>query len=149
MSTSLTRGVTLLRQLMSMVWWLVKRPKKGRMTLSWWRLHMMSLRKRELRLFGNLGDQNISFMILNMCSLKRMLISIAGVNLRGASHLTFQNMLSTTQPCEYLMKYIIAGYREISWDGQDQNGRIVASGVYLYRLKTGSIDLTRKLLFLR
>ena len=44
---------------------------------------------------------------------------------------------------------VIAGYREISWDGQDQNGRIVASGVYLYRLKTGSIDLTRKLLFLR
>ena len=44
---------------------------------------------------------------------------------------------------------VIAGDREISWDGQDQNGRIVASGVYLYRLKTGSIDLTRKLLFLR
>ncbi|HIL11135.1 MAG TPA: DUF2330 domain-containing protein, partial [Candidatus Latescibacteria bacterium] len=44
---------------------------------------------------------------------------------------------------------VIAGYREITWDGRDQNGRIVASGVYLYRLKIGSIDLTRKLLFLR
>ncbi len=44
---------------------------------------------------------------------------------------------------------VIAGYREITWNGRDQNGRIVASGVYLYRLKIGSIDLTRKLLFLR
>ena len=44
---------------------------------------------------------------------------------------------------------VVAGYRAIAWDGRDKNGRIVASGVYFYRLQTGSIDLTRKLLFLR
>jgi hypothetical protein len=44
---------------------------------------------------------------------------------------------------------VVAGYREITWDGRDHTGHIVASGVYLYRLETDSVDLTRKLLFLR
>ena len=44
---------------------------------------------------------------------------------------------------------VVAGYREVTWDGRDAKGHIVASGVYLYRLETGSVDLTRKLLFLR
>jgi len=31
-----------------------------------------------------------------------------------------------------------AGYYEISWDGRDQSGKQVASGVYLVRLQAGS-----------
>ncbi len=42
-----------------------------------------------------------------------------------------------------------AGYGEVSWDGRDQGGRPVAGGVYLYRLETGTVKETRKLLFLR
>ena len=42
-----------------------------------------------------------------------------------------------------------AGYREVSWDGRDHRGHIVASGVYLYRLETKTYERTRKLLFLR
>ena len=44
---------------------------------------------------------------------------------------------------------IAAGYRKFHWDGLDQHGRRVASGVYLYRLETGAVELTRKLLLLR
>ena len=42
-----------------------------------------------------------------------------------------------------------AGYGEVAWDGRDHSGRVVASGVYLYRLETQGAELTRKLLFLR
>ena len=44
---------------------------------------------------------------------------------------------------------VAAGYGEASWDGRDQGGRPVAGGVYLYRLETGTVKETRKLLFLR
>ncbi len=44
---------------------------------------------------------------------------------------------------------VAAGYGEVSWDGRDQHGRPVGGGVYLYRLETGTVKETRKLLFLR
>ena len=44
---------------------------------------------------------------------------------------------------------VSAGYRKVHWDGRDRQGRLAASGVYLYRLETGAVELTRKLLFLR
>ena len=42
-----------------------------------------------------------------------------------------------------------AGYHRLRWDGRDDAGRPVASGVYLYRLVTDEIVLTRKLTLLR
>ena len=44
---------------------------------------------------------------------------------------------------------VAAGYGEVAWDGRDHSGHVVASGVYLYRLETEGVELTRKLLFLR
>ncbi len=44
---------------------------------------------------------------------------------------------------------VAAGYAEVAWDGRDHSGHVVASGVYLYRLETEEVELTRKLLFLR
>ena len=44
---------------------------------------------------------------------------------------------------------VAAGYGEVAWDGRDHSGHVVASGVYLYRLETEEVELTRKLLFLR
>ena len=43
---------------------------------------------------------------------------------------------------------VVAGYHEIRWDGRDQQGQFVASGVYLYPLEVSSVELARKLLFL-
>ncbi|RKX69195.1 hypothetical protein DRP53_08960, partial [candidate division WOR-3 bacterium] len=37
----------------------------------------------------------------------------------------------------------------ISWDGRDDSGRKVGSGVYFVRLETGNQKFTRKVLLLR
>ena len=42
-----------------------------------------------------------------------------------------------------------AGYHQLSWNGRDDAGRPLASGVYLYRLMTTNDVLTRKLVLLR
>jgi hypothetical protein len=42
-----------------------------------------------------------------------------------------------------------AGYHRLSWDGRDDAGGSLASGVYLYRLVTTNGVLTRKLVLLR
>ncbi|MEK7727483.1 MAG: FlgD immunoglobulin-like domain containing protein [candidate division KSB1 bacterium] len=42
-----------------------------------------------------------------------------------------------------------AGYHRASWNGRDQQGRVLPSGVYFYRLKAGHVELTRKLVLVR
>ena len=42
-----------------------------------------------------------------------------------------------------------AGYYRLRWNGHDDAGRPVASGMYLYRLVTDEVVLTRKLILLR
>ena len=42
-----------------------------------------------------------------------------------------------------------AGSYSVIWDGRDKSGHLVASGIYLYQLKTDEYMATRKLLFIR
>ncbi len=42
-----------------------------------------------------------------------------------------------------------AGRHSFQWDGRDQSGRRVSSGLYLYQLTAGSRSLTRKMLLLK
>ena len=42
-----------------------------------------------------------------------------------------------------------AGQYTVAWDGRDEEGQALASGVYLYRLQTGHNAKTHKLLLLR
>ncbi len=41
------------------------------------------------------------------------------------------------------------GAHQVQWDGTNQQGKMVSSGVYLYTLKTSKGQLTKKMLFLR
>ncbi|MCK4511057.1 T9SS type A sorting domain-containing protein, partial [bacterium] len=42
-----------------------------------------------------------------------------------------------------------AGEQEVAWDGTDEYGVDVAAGVYLYRLRSGELEETRKMILLR
>ncbi|MBF8296747.1 MAG: hypothetical protein HW389_3292, partial [Bacteroidetes bacterium] len=42
-----------------------------------------------------------------------------------------------------------AGQYTLTWNGKDDTGRTVDSGVYLYRLETGSIALVKKMLLMK
>jgi len=42
-----------------------------------------------------------------------------------------------------------AGAYTVSWDATDKNGRRVATGIYLYRLRVGDEYMTKKMLFLK
>ncbi|MCI0693191.1 T9SS type A sorting domain-containing protein [candidate division KSB1 bacterium] len=42
-----------------------------------------------------------------------------------------------------------AGYHRVRWNGKDENGNAVASGVYLYQLRTGSYSEVRKMSLIR
>ncbi len=42
-----------------------------------------------------------------------------------------------------------AGLHTVSWDGRDDRGKDVASGIYLYRLQAGTLAQTRSMILLR
>jgi hypothetical protein len=41
------------------------------------------------------------------------------------------------------------GNHHVAFDGRDGRGRSLASGVYLYRLESGNVTRTRKMLLLK
>lgn len=41
------------------------------------------------------------------------------------------------------------GYGEVIWDGVDQSGNLVASGIYFYRLKIDDIVITKRMMLLK
>jgi hypothetical protein len=43
----------------------------------------------------------------------------------------------------------VAGRYELEWNGRDDNGKLVASGVYFYRLTAGESVLTKKMMLLK
>ncbi len=42
-----------------------------------------------------------------------------------------------------------AGTHEVQWDGRDNNGNAVSSGVYLYRIKAGEFTETKKMVLMK
>jgi len=46
-------------------------------------------------------------------------------------------------------KNIDAGAYKIAWDGKDETGEPVVTGMYIIRMKTAQRQLTRKILYLK
>ncbi|MDX9858076.1 MAG: cohesin domain-containing protein [candidate division Zixibacteria bacterium] len=44
---------------------------------------------------------------------------------------------------------LVAGSHQVTWNGTDQSGRTVSSGIYLYRLETATAALSRKMMLLK
>jgi len=44
---------------------------------------------------------------------------------------------------------LTAGYQTVVWDGRADNGRLLSSGVYVYRLQAGSFQAAKKVVLLR
>ncbi|MCG8606230.1 T9SS type A sorting domain-containing protein, partial [bacterium] len=42
-----------------------------------------------------------------------------------------------------------SGLHRVRWDGNDENGRAVSSGIYFYKLKAGSFTEVKKMSLLR
>ncbi len=42
-----------------------------------------------------------------------------------------------------------AGHYSVDWDGKDDNGKTVASGLYLYKMETGEYSETKKMILLK
>ena len=71
-------------------------------------------------------------------------------NLPAAASVTLKIYNSIGQEVRLLAEGLWpAGQHVVPWDGANAQGRQVASGVYLYQLRTGAFVQTRKMVFLR
>ena len=46
-------------------------------------------------------------------------------------------------------RQMAAGLHTLQWDGKNESGEGVASGIYLYRLETGIFSQARKMILVR
>jgi hypothetical protein len=71
-------------------------------------------------------------------------------HLPAASHVTLKIYNSLGQEVRTLADgERPAGYHVLSWNGRDQTGKGVASGIYFYELRVGSFRVVRQLMVLR
>ena len=49
----------------------------------------------------------------------------------------------------YSRSHNVPGYYSVVWDGKDSNGKLVSSGVYFYRMNSGSYSATRKMMLMK
>lgn len=71
-----------------------------------------------------------------------------GVDRRDDFALTVYNILGQ-EVRRWRLGSLPSGTHAVTWDGLDESGREVSSGVYLYRLSTESQQLTRKMILLK
>jgi len=46
----------------------------------------------------------------------------------------------------YVNEHTLPGYYQVSWDGRDLQGKPMASGIYLYQLKSSDYSETKKMI---
>ena len=45
--------------------------------------------------------------------------------------------------------YVDSGYHSVMWNGMDDNGKIVAAGIYFYSLQSETSNMTRKMVYMK
>ncbi len=45
--------------------------------------------------------------------------------------------------------HAVRGHHRITWDGKDDNGKVVANGIYFYRIQAGDFTETKKMILLK
>jgi len=66
----------------------------------------------------------------------------------GRARLSVYNILGR-KVITLLDEELASGTHSVLWDGADESGHAVASGVYLYRLETETVTLSRKMMLLK
>ena len=76
--------------------------------------------------------------------------SIISYNLPMASkvNLTIYDLLGR-RVTTLVDEYQTLGYKSLEWDGTDENGKVVASGIYFYQLEAEGFIQTKKMLLLK
>jgi hypothetical protein len=75
-------------------------------------------------------------------------VIVFGLKRAGLVRLEIYNILGQLVDTP-IFQYLPAGRHQTSWDGRDNKGREMASGIYFYRLGTGEYDAVKKLVFLK
>jgi flagellar hook assembly protein FlgD len=71
-------------------------------------------------------------------------------NLPRSSNVTLEIFDITGRKVTTLInKKLSSGPHSVSWNGRDESGTEVSTGIYLYRLSTGEYSDTRKMLLLK
>jgi flagellar hook assembly protein FlgD len=71
--------------------------------------------------------------------------TIHGLPKAGRVTLKIYNLLGAEVATLVEDEQKVAGYHAAIWDGRNKDGRIVASGVYVYRIRAGGFSSTKKL----
>jgi len=51
--------------------------------------------------------------------------------------------------CQLAKGHYLSGEHSVTWDGTNDTGKAVASGMYLYKLNTGAQIISKKMLMLK
>lgn len=92
---------------------------------------------KEFKLYHNFPNPfnpvtNIQFQLPKISNVNLMIYDLKGCEVRNL-----------------LQQEMKPGLHTISWDGKDNRGKLVSSGVYFYTLKAGNYKHTEKMIFLR
>jgi len=74
---------------------------------------------------------------INFCLPSDSKVSVAIFNIKGQRVVTLKN------------EYLTAGSHKVTWNGQDESGNSVSSGVFLYKVETDNETATGKMLLLK
>jgi len=71
-----------------------------------------------------------------------------GLQVGGHTTVTVYNLLGQ-QVSQLLDEYRAAGSHVVAWDGMDNNGQPVPSGIYFYRIRSEDFTQTRKMVLMK